>query len=64
MPSERAFSSAGLDDDKRRGRLSPETFGALQFVKTYYKDVRRQEVGSKKAEEEVARTTWTKTSVN
>lgn len=62
MPSERAFSSAGLDDDKRRGRISPEMFGTLQFVKTYYKDLRRQEVASKKATEEATRAAWTKTS--
>ena len=63
VPSERAFSSAGLDDDEHRGRISPETFGILQFVKTYYKDLRHQEVGSKRATEEASHSAWMKTSV-
>ena len=63
MPSERAFSSAGLDDDKRRRKISPDTFGTLQFIKTYYNDLRRQETASKKAAEEATRSTWTNTSV-
>jgi len=62
VPSERAFSSAGLDDDKRHGGVSAETFGILQFVKTYYKDLRRQEVATKRAKEEATRATWTETS--
>jgi len=62
VPSERVFSSAGLDNDKRRGKTLPEMFGTLQFVKKHYKDTRRREVGSVKAAEEITRTAWTKTS--
>ncbi|KAF5319881.1 hypothetical protein D9758_017850 [Tetrapyrgos nigripes] len=37
-PSERAFSSAGLTDQKRRNRLSPATFSALQTLKAAYRN--------------------------
>jgi hypothetical protein len=38
------------------------TFGTLQFVETYCKDLCCQEAASKRAMEEAARITWTKTS--
>ncbi|GJE88702.1 hAT transposon family protein [Phanerochaete sordida] len=36
VPCERAFSSAGLTDDKRRGAILPENFGAIQTLKARY----------------------------
>lgn len=62
VASERAFSSAGLDDEKRRGRILADTFGTLQFVKTHYKDLRRRDCALQKATEESTRAAWTKTS--
>ena len=38
VPSERAFSSGGLTDTKSRNQLLPETFEALQILKSCYKD--------------------------
>jgi len=35
-PSERAFSNASLTDTKQRNRLAPETFEALQILKSAY----------------------------
>ena len=35
-PSERAFSSAALTDTKRRNRLTPDIFEALQILKSAY----------------------------
>jgi hypothetical protein len=37
VPSERAFSSGGLTNTKSRNPLSPETFEALQILKSCYK---------------------------
>lgn len=37
VPCERMFSGAGLTDTKRRNRLSPETFSAIQTVKSHIK---------------------------
>ncbi|KAF8644227.1 hypothetical protein AX14_009480, partial [Amanita brunnescens Koide BX004] len=48
VPAEHAFSSAGLTDTVQHNRLSPETFGALQLVKSGYKN------GWIKASEETA----------
>ena len=48
VSSERAFSGGGLTDTKARNQLSPETFQALQILKSCYKD------GLIKVEEEVA----------
>jgi hypothetical protein len=48
VPSERAFSGGGLTDTKSRNSLSPETFEALQILKSCYKD------GLMKVDEEVA----------
>jgi hypothetical protein len=62
VASERAFSSAGLDDDKHRRRISADVFGTLPFVKTYYKGLRRQDSTSLKTTEEAIRAAWTKTS--
>lgn len=42
VPCERAFSDAGLTDTKRRARLLPENFGAIQTVKGRYKKERRR----------------------
>lgn len=42
MPCERVFSDAGLTDTKRRARLLPENFGAIQTVKGHYKKERHQ----------------------
>ena len=54
----RAELNVYLDDDKHRGRISPETFGTIQFVKTYYmKDLRHQEVASKRATDDANRAT-------
>ena len=37
VPCERAFFDAGLTDTKRRARLLPENFGAIQIVKAHCK---------------------------
>lgn len=37
-PSERAFSSGGITDSKRRNRLSPQMFEALQILKSAYRN--------------------------
>jgi hypothetical protein len=37
-PSERAFSSASLTDSKQRNRLTPDTFEALQILKSAYRN--------------------------
>jgi hypothetical protein len=37
-PSERAFSNASLTDTKQRNRLSPDTFEALQILKSAYRN--------------------------
>jgi len=50
VSSERAFSGGGLTDTKARNQLSPETFEALQILKSCYKD------GLIKVEDEVAST--------
>ena len=36
VPSERAFSSSGITATARRNSLLPETFGALQVLKSAY----------------------------
>jgi len=36
--SEHAFSSGGLTDTKARNQLKPETFEALQILKSCYHD--------------------------
>ena len=36
VPSERAFSSSGITATTRRNVLLPETFGALQVLKSAY----------------------------
>ena len=38
VPSEHAFSGGGLTDTKARNQLNPETFKALQILKSCYKD--------------------------
>lgn len=42
---ERLFSGAGLIDTKRRNRLAPITFSALETVKTHCKAVRKDKTG-------------------
>lgn len=37
VPCERAFSSGAETDTKRRNRLGPTMFEALQFMKSWYK---------------------------
>ena len=37
-PSERAFSNASLTDTKQRNRLAPDTFEALQILKSAYRN--------------------------
>jgi hypothetical protein len=37
-PSERAFSNASLTDSKHRNRLAPDTFEALQILKSAYRN--------------------------
>ena len=37
-PSERAFSNASLTDTKRRNRISPSLFEALQILKSAYRN--------------------------
>ena len=37
-PSERAFSGAALTDTKRRNRLAPDLFEALQILKSAYRN--------------------------
>ena len=37
VPSERAFSSSGITATTRRNVLLPETFGALQVLKSAYR---------------------------
>ena len=37
-PSERAFCSASLTDTKQRNRLAPDTFEALQNLKSAYRN--------------------------
>jgi hAT family C-terminal dimerisation region len=37
-PSEWAFSSGGITDTKRRNRLSPKVFEALQMLKSAYRN--------------------------
>ena len=59
VASERAFSSAGLDDDKRRGQIAANTFGILQFVKGHRKEKRRRELVAEKAANITQRMTWT-----
>jgi hypothetical protein len=36
--SEQAFSSGGLTDHKSHNQMKPETFEALQILKSCYKD--------------------------
>jgi hypothetical protein len=38
VPSERAFSAAGLDKSLLRSRLKADLFEALQILKSAYKD--------------------------
>jgi hypothetical protein len=38
VPSERAFSGGGLTGTRLRGRLSPQVFGALQILKSAYRN--------------------------
>lgn len=38
VPSERAFSSAGLTGTKQRNSLDPATFEALQLLKSAYRN--------------------------
>jgi hypothetical protein len=37
-PSEHAFSNASLTDSKHRNRLAPDTFEALQILKSAYRN--------------------------
>ena len=37
-PSERLFSNASLTDSKQRNRLTPDTFEALQILKSAYRN--------------------------
>ncbi len=37
-PSERAFSSGGITDTARRNRLTVKVFGALQILKSAYRN--------------------------
>ena len=37
-PSERVFSNASLTDSKQRNRLAPDTFEALQILKSAYRN--------------------------
>jgi hypothetical protein len=37
-PSERAFSNASFTDSKQRNRLAPDTFEALQILKSAYRN--------------------------
>ena len=60
VASERAFSSAGLDDDKSRGKISATTFGRLQFVKAHSKEKRCRETLVEEAADDAQRVTWTK----
>lgn len=53
VPCERLFSDAGLTNTKRRGRLLPENFGAIQTVKAQLKK-RRCETEQLKLEKEHA----------
>ena len=39
-PSERAFSYASLTDSKQRNQLAPDTFEALQILKSAYRNGR------------------------
>lgn len=41
VPCERLFSMAGLIDTNRRNRLSPETFSALQTLRSHLQMERR-----------------------
>ena len=59
VASERAFSSAGLDNDKRRGKISANTFGSLQFVKAHCKEKRRWELMAEKVMDDTQRVIWT-----
>ena len=38
VPSERAFSSGGITDTLSRNQLDPETFEAIQTLKSAYKN--------------------------
>jgi hypothetical protein len=38
MPSERTFLNASLTDSKHRNRLAPDTFEALQILKSAYRN--------------------------
>ena len=38
VPSERAFSSGALTSTRRRNRLTPELFEALQMLKSAYRN--------------------------
>ena len=58
VASERAFSSAGLDDDKRRGGISANNFGCLQFVKAHCRGERHREIVAEKLESDVQRAAW------
>ena len=54
VPCERVFSDAGLTDTKRRARLLPENFGAIQTVKGKYKKEwrrRQAQIDAKRAAE-------------
>ena len=42
---EREFSSAGLIDTKRRNRLSPNTFSAIEFAKAYHRQQKEDAKG-------------------
>ena len=59
VASERVFSSAGLDDDKRRGKTAANTFGCLQFVKAHCKERRHREVLAEKIANDAQKAAWT-----
>ena len=58
VASERAFFSAGLDDDKRCGEISANNVGCLQFVKAHCRGERHREIVAKKLESDVQRAAW------
>ncbi|KAF7797199.1 hypothetical protein EIP86_008391 [Pleurotus ostreatoroseus] len=63
VPCERAFSSAGITDDKRCGRFLPVNFAQIQTAKARYKAERRRREESKRVQREMQRRRWEQDAV-
>ena len=52
VPCERLYFSAGLVDTKQRNRLGSDRFGALEYIKGYFRHVRQVGAQAQMAEEQ------------